>query len=158
MIFVTLGTQKFQFNRLLMLLDSLIDENMIHDTVFCQSGYTDYIPKNFKCQDFLNKAEFDEKICESNIVITHAGVGTIIKSLQKRKKVIVIPRLAEYGEHVDNHQIEIAEGFAKSGYVLICTDKESMKKCIDSINTFSIKEYESNNQRFVQCLKECIGI
>ena len=42
MIFITLGSQKFQFNRLLRAVDELIEKGVIDDTVFAQIGYSDY--------------------------------------------------------------------------------------------------------------------
>lgn len=42
MIFITLGSQKFQFNRLLKALDDLVEEGAIQEEVFAQIGYSDY--------------------------------------------------------------------------------------------------------------------
>ena len=52
-----------------------------------------------------------KKIRECDVLITHSGVATIIAGLKNDKKVIVVPRLAKYGEHVDDHQVQIAESF-----------------------------------------------
>ena len=62
MIFVTLGTQKFQLNRLLKQLDKYIEQGQITDKVIAQIGYSDYLPKRYEYIDFLNKTEFDEMI------------------------------------------------------------------------------------------------
>lgn len=47
MIFITLGSQKFQFNRLLQAVDQLIEKSVIEDEVFAQIGYSDYQPKHY---------------------------------------------------------------------------------------------------------------
>lgn len=60
MIFVTLGSQKFQFNRMLVEIDRLIDEGKIIDEVFAQIGASDYKPKNFEYKDFLTQDEFKD--------------------------------------------------------------------------------------------------
>ena len=119
MIFVALGTQKFQFNRLLQMIDQLLDEGKIKETVFAQIGNSDYRPKNYKYASFLDKNEFEDRIRNSNLLITHSGVATIITGIKNNKKVIVVPRLAKYGEHVDDHQVQIAQSFSKQNYVMM---------------------------------------
>ena len=62
MIFVTLGSQKFQFNRLLAAIDQLVENGVITDEIFAQTGYSDYSPQHFKFSSFLDREEFSEKI------------------------------------------------------------------------------------------------
>ena len=107
MIFITLGSQKFQFNRLLKAIDNL-DTN---DEIFAQIGYSDYKPKKFRYKAFLDREEFDTMMEKSDIVVTHGGTGAIIGAVKKGKKVIAVPRLAKFGEHVDDHQIQIVKQF-----------------------------------------------
>ena len=71
MIFVTLGSQKFQFNRLLKELDRLIVEKKIEDKIFAQTGYSDYKPEHFEYKEFLDRDEFKKIMQESDIVIAH---------------------------------------------------------------------------------------
>ena len=74
MIFVALGTQKFQFNRLLQMIDQLLDEGKIKETVFAQIGNSDYRPKNYKYASFLDKNEFEDRIRNSNLLITQQSL------------------------------------------------------------------------------------
>ena len=108
MIFITVGTQKFQFNRLLKIVDDLIGEKLISDNVVAQVGHSRYIPKNFNSFQFKSENEINLLIENADIIITHSGVGSITTALKLQKKVIVVPRLKEYKEHVDDHQLEIA--------------------------------------------------
>ena len=62
MIFVVLGTQKFQCNRLLKKIDELIDNKTIAEEVFAQKGHSDYVPEHYTAVDFLQKEEFESKI------------------------------------------------------------------------------------------------
>ena len=107
MIFVTVGSQKFQFNRLLQKIDELIDQKVITEEVFAQIGVSDYKPRNYEYTDFTTQEEFLKKIEECDLVITHAGTGVIVNSVKRGKKVIGTPRLEKYGEHVDDHQIQL---------------------------------------------------
>lgn len=118
MIFVTLGTQKFQFDRLLADIDKLIDEGIICDEVFAQRGYSKYVPLNYKYVDFLSQDDFNKYLNDCSFLITHGGVGSIMSGLKAGKKIIIYPRLKRYGEHIDDHQIEIAKKYTQLGYCL----------------------------------------
>lgn len=136
MFFVTLGTQKFQFDRLLSHIDNLIDMDIIRDKVFAQKGYSKYIPRNYECVDFLNHDEFNRYLNDCRILITHGGVGSIMSGLNARKKVIICPRLKKYGEHIDDHQTEIATKYAQLGYCLSVSESKTLKDCIEEVSEF----------------------
>ena len=112
MIFVILGTQKFQLTRLLKLLDEYVQKGLIIDEIFAQIGNTKYVPKYFESKSFLEKEEFENCINKASLIITHSGVGSIVTSIGANKPVIVFPRLKKYKEHVDNHQLDIANAFS----------------------------------------------
>lgn len=92
MILVVLGTQKFQFNRLLKMVDNLVSEEKISDIVVGQIGHSTYLPKNFGYQDFFDSIQFNKLVAEADIIITHGGVGSISTALKNNKKVVVVPR------------------------------------------------------------------
>lgn len=94
-IFITLGSQKFQFNRLLIAVDKLCEKKIIcGEDVFAQIGYSDYVPQNYRYNNFLDREEFSMEMGKADIVITHGGTGAIIGAVKKEKKVIAVPRLA----------------------------------------------------------------
>ena len=88
MIFVTLGSQKFQFDRLLRKIDELIDQGIITEEVFAQIGSSGYIPQNFKYTRFMDREEFAEFIQNASLVITHGGTGVIIGAVKKGKRLL----------------------------------------------------------------------
>lgn len=148
MIFVTLGSQKFQFNRLLKALDEL----KIDEEIYAQIGYSDYKPKNFKYKEFLDREEFSKFIDMSDIVITHGGTGAIVGALKKEKKVIAIPRLAKYGEHVDDHQLQIIEQFDELNLICSCKDCD-LKAALLEVKKTERKKYVSNTQTIIDSLE-----
>ena len=103
MIFVILGTQKFQLNRLLKTLDQYVEKGLIKDRIVAQIGYSDYLPKRYEYVEFLNKEEFDAMIQKADVVISHSGVGSIISALNAKKPVIVYPRLAKFFQILDSY-------------------------------------------------------
>ena len=143
MIFVTLGSQKFQFNRLLKKIDELVAKGVITDRVFVQTGASDYKPKNYEYKDFLDREEFAKIMSECDIVITHGGTGAIIGAVKKGKKVIAVPRLAKYGEHVDDHQLQIIEQFKEQNLIYGLSDCEELDVSVKNIITHKFEEYQS---------------
>ena len=117
MIFVCTGTQVYQFNRLLKELDKLVADGKIQDEIFAQTGASDYKPCNYAYKEFLSYDEFNEYQEKSDLIISHGGTGALIGALKKGKNIIAVPRLAQYGEHSDDHQLQIVAVLEKEGYV-----------------------------------------
>ena len=137
MIFVTLGTQKFKFNRL---IDYIYKLGLVfNDEKFIvQNGFSNRIDsQNIKCIDFLNQNEFEFYIKKSRIIICHGGVGSLHTCLSYGKKVISIPRLKRYGEHIDDHQCEICNKYESLGYIMLANDYEELFNDIKSIDDFT---------------------
>ena len=156
MIFVTLGTQDKGFNRLLEAVDKEIINVIIKEEVIVQAGHTDYESKNMKIYKLLPMDEFDKYIKECNLLITHAGVGSIMTGLNNNKKIIAAARLSKYGEHNNDHQIEIATEFSKLGYILYLEDFNKLGDLIKKIKDFKPKKYEENNSKFVKIVEDFI--
>lgn len=156
MIFVTVGSQKFQFNRLLKKIDELIEDKTITDKVFAQTGYSDYKPKNYEYKDFLTQDEFNNKIEESDLVITHAGTGVIINAIKRGKKVIGVPRLAKYNEHVDDHQVQLLKEFKELNYIEVAKDTDELKEKIKNIDNETFRRYESNTDKIIEDIRKFI--
>lgn len=153
MIFVTLGSQKFQFNRLLKVIDELVEKKLISEEVFAQIGYSDYVPKNYKYKDFLDREEFNNQMNKAEIVITHGGTGAIISAVKKEKKVIAVPRLAKYEEHVDNHQKEIVKQFEEMNFIYACENPKNLSVMIKKARKTEFDAYESNTQNVIDSIK-----
>lgn len=157
MIFVILGSQKFQFNRLLKAVDDMIEQTSLEEPVFAQIGSSDYTPRHYQYQPFLNAEDFSRRQAEADIIITHSGTGAIINSVKMGKKVIVVPRLKQYGEHVDDHQVEIAEMFASLGLVCACMDPAELGEKLAEVRGMSFRPYQSNTDKYIQALDEYIS-
>lgn len=156
MIFVTLGSQKFQFNRLLIKIDELIEQQMITDKVFAQTGASDYQPKYYDFKSFLDRTEFQKYMNDCDIVITHGGTGAIVGAVKKGKKVIAVPRLEEFGEHVDNHQIQILKQFEEMNLILPCYELGGLGEKLEEIKCMEFPKYISNTERIIQSIEEFI--
>lgn len=152
MIFITLGTQDKHFDRLLKAVYKLeTDEKIV-----AQIGSTEFKSSKpedkFEIHKFLSNEEFEKYMDEARVVITHAGVGTIIYGLKKHKKMIVAARLKKYGEHVNDHQLQILQTFASEGYIIPLENFDDLPKLLEM--EFTPKEWKSNNNTFNRKLFE----
>ena len=118
-ILITVGTTSF--NSLIKYLDENLDKNT--DVLF-QIAKGEYIPKHFKYIEFTQ--DINILYDEADLIITHAGAGTIYKLLNLNKKILMVPNL----ERVDNHQIEIAEYMGTNNHAIYC---KSFNEIIESI-------------------------
>ena len=119
MIFVTVGSRGYQFDRLFKKLDALYEDGTLTEDMFAQIGTSTYQPKHYKYKDFITPEEFVQKIDEAGIVVSHGASGSIMKALNAGKKVIAVTRLEKYNEHINDHQIQNNEAFSSNGYVLM---------------------------------------
>lgn len=156
MILVVLGTQDKPFTRLLEAMEVQINEGKIKDQVIVQKGLTSFTSKRMTMFDLIAMDEFDALLNQADIVITHSGVGSILGALTKQKKVIACAREAKYGEHTNDHQLEILGQFAKMGYVLPCTDFSELAKMLENINDFTPNPYKSTTKCVVDEIKSFI--
>lgn len=157
MIFITLGSQKFQFNRILKKIDELIEKGIIKEEVFAQIGYSNYQPINYKYEDFLDREKFSKLMKSSTLVITHGGTGAIITAVKAGKKVVAVPRLSQYGEHVDDHQLQLLKQFDGMGIILPCYDIEELDKKIIEIEKIKLNPYISNTKVILEDIEKYIG-
>lgn len=102
MIFVTVGTHQQAFQRLLDGLGSLPDDELV-----VQYGYGRPPAAADEAAAFFGYREILERMERARVVVTHAGVGSILTALRVGHTPVVVPRLHRFGEHVDDHQVEL---------------------------------------------------
>lgn len=156
MTLVILGTQDKVFPRLLENIEKQIDLGNLKGDIVVQAGNTKFKSKKMKIFDFIPMKKFDKLLKESDLIITHGGVGTILSGLRNDKKIIAVPRLYEYGEHENNHQLEIVEEFAKLGYIIPCVDLDKLDESLNQVSNFKPKKYVSNNDKMVKLIEDYI--
>lgn len=156
MILVLLGTQNNSFHRLLEEIEKNIKDGTIREEVIVQAGYTKFQSHRMRIIDLMSKEQLDKFQNEADLIITHGGVGSIISSIEKGKKVIAVPRMHEYGEHVNNHQKEIVKDFNDKGYIIGIEKVEDLKKAIIKLKDFEPKKYQPNNEKMLKIIEEFI--
>ncbi len=109
MIFVTVGTHEQQFNRLIQKVDELKRDGIIKEDVFIQTGFSTYEPQYCQWKKLLSYDEMNEMYEKADIIITHGGPASFMKVLELKKIPIVVPRQAQFDEHVNDHQVEFVK-------------------------------------------------
>ena len=156
MILVLLGTQKNEFNRLLEAIEKKIIEENIKEKVIVQAGCTKYSTDLMEIFDLIPKEDIEELKKKARIIITHGGVGSILSCVKLGKKVIAVPRLAKYNEHVNDHQKQLVEKFDKEGYIIGVEDLEKLPEALKRIEDFEPRKYISNTNNFINLIENYI--
>ncbi len=156
MILVTLGTQDKSFKRLLDIVNNAIENNIIKDEVIVQCGHTAYKSKNMKIFDFCSQKKLESLIKKCDLLITHAGVGSIISGLTFNKKIIAVPRLSKYKEHTNDHQLQILNKFSEYKYILALNEKDNFADVYKKVKNFKPKKYKDNSLKIINVINDYI--
>jgi UDP-N-acetylglucosamine transferase subunit ALG13 len=123
-ILVLTGLERFPFDRLLAMVDEGLRRGILAPPVFAQAGSGDSAPLGFPTEPRISPERLERLIREADLIITHAGVGSVVRSLNAGKPTIVVPRRRDLGEHIDDHQSEFADRMEKAGYVRVARTEE----------------------------------
>ncbi|HLS09865.1 PssE/Cps14G family polysaccharide biosynthesis glycosyltransferase [Lentibacillus sp.] len=156
MILVVLGTHELPFTRLLNEVERLKKEGIIQEDVVVQHGHTNYESDNLTLKQFVSLKEMDLLYERARLIITHAGTGSIIMGLRKGKRVIACPRLAKYGEHNDDHQLQIVTALTGQGHILSWEEESLLESVIQEAETFEPQPFHSGREQIHQLIENFI--
>lgn len=131
MILVTVGNHYQNFNRLIIVMDNIASDS--DEEIVIQRGYCDYFPRFATHFQWTSYAHMEELTKSARIVVGHAGSGTIITTLIYMKPLIIVPRLKEFEEHVDDHQLQLTKIMEAKGNAICVRDLtvENMKSAFN---------------------------
>lgn len=147
MIFITIGTQQQNFARLF----AYVNQMETKEEIVIQKGKSSYpFREGIRVYDYLSYEEMEHYFKKARLIITHGGGGTIFKALQLGKKVLVVPRMHQYGEHVNDHQLEIARYLEDKNLCLVATNYEEFQDALQKMDTMVFSPYVSSEKKFVR--------
>ncbi len=132
MIFITVGNMD-PFDRLIRTMDEWASSRQYTDEIIAQIGRGTYHPKSFKYTDFVTPGEYIQYFERADLIVSHAGMGTIITALEKGKPLIVMPKRASLGEQRNEHQLATVRHFQRSKQILVADTDEELKKAMDDV-------------------------
>jgi len=144
------------FNRLIEVIDNWAKKNQSLQ-IFAQIGNTDYTPLNIEYTNDLLPSQFNQRIANADIVIAHAGTGTIIKALQSSKLIFVMPRLASLNETRNDHQKDTVKYFLHRGLIETFTNEEQLDELFSrnlspksiTVSPFASKQLLESVRQFI---------
>ena len=128
MIFLSVGTQ-LAFDRLIQTVDDW-SSTQAHD-VFAQVGPSTLVPRNMEYKDFIAPSEVAELCKKADLLVAHAGMGSILTALKYQTPIIVLPRKASLGEHRNEHQLATARWVEKLPGVFVAWDEAELVALLD---------------------------
>lgn len=143
LIFVTVGAGPWGFERLIKEMDRITDD--IEEEVIMQIGSTKYKPINAKYYNFLPKIDTLKLYGNSRIVVSHAGVGSIISAFRYNKPMILVPRMKKYGEVFDDHQLEIAKELESQCKIKVILDVKDLEWALKSPFLYSSINFDKES-------------
>ncbi|MEZ8186314.1 glycosyltransferase [Shewanella sp. 5S214] len=162
-IFITVGAQ-LPFSRLINIFDNDDFSKILN--IKAQVGNDFNIYKNIETFRFLNESEYNDLIHWADIVVSHAGMGTIITCLEYDKPLLVLGRLADLNEHRNDHQTDTMSSFKDKFHnikvffneesfvsffseVIKCSDFRILFSKGDAVSDFNSKSLDNNLSRFI---------
>jgi UDP-N-acetylglucosamine transferase subunit ALG13 len=125
-ILVTVGTNEAPFDRLL----RAVGELTVGEPLLVQHGASSVRPPNADCVEFLLFDELLDAVRRARLVVTHAGVGSVLTVLLAGKRPIVVPRLRRFGEAVDDHQVMFGRRIGAAGLVQFVEEPAGLQEAL----------------------------
>lgn len=137
-IFLTVGAQ-MPFDRLVQAVDEWAGEH-VGDKAFGQIGDTTFLPKNIDFVHLLQPAEFRRRVLWADLLVAHAGMGSILTALQFGKPILVMPRLGRLNETRNDHQVASAERFKSLSKIAVAMNEVELVVMLSSAQSISAGE------------------
>jgi UDP-N-acetylglucosamine transferase subunit ALG13 len=131
LVFVTVGTEQFPFDRLVGWVDEWIARRTEGSTRFvCQCG-TSAPPRSASNQAFMTYEAFTAALASASLVVCHGGPSTIFQARASGRLPIVVPRRRAFGEHVDDHQVVFARRLAAQDTIRLADERDDLHTLLD---------------------------
>jgi UDP-N-acetylglucosamine transferase subunit ALG13 len=157
LIFVTVGEQ-LPFDRLIKAVDDCALR--VEGDFFAQIGRSSFQPQNICYKKFIDPLEFNRRFTEADVVIGHAGMGTIISAFELGTPVIIMPRQATLGEHRNDHQLATSKRFSHLKHVTVVADEVELQSALLALKKNkdlpSKTERHAPDQTLIDAIREFI--
>jgi UDP-N-acetylglucosamine transferase subunit ALG13 len=126
--FVSVGNARQPFVRLTEAVSRIAAR--LPAPVVVQHGHTSFDCPVCEGRAFVEMDEFAGLMGRSRLIILHAGAGSILQALDAGKYPVVMPRRLAHGEHIDDHQLELAQAFAGRGLVELAMEPADLDPAV----------------------------
>jgi UDP-N-acetylglucosamine transferase subunit ALG13 len=126
-IIVTVGMQ-LGFDRLIAAMDALAPT--LGMPVIAQTGKGTYHPQHMEARARIAPAEFEMLVGEAQLIVSHAGIGTVLTAARCRKPIVLLPRRADLQEHRNDHQLATVRKLDGRPGILVAMDETALSERI----------------------------
>ena len=157
MIFVTVGNAKQGFRRLLSTVDQLAGTKAFQcERVFMQIGHNlDFHPQHCEYKPFLSPDEFQQWMEKADLIICHGGC-TQLQAIRLGQVPVVMPRRKKYGEHVNDHQVQLVEALATEGRIIPAYEPEDVSAAIAEVRRRKAQPMPLPPTRMITLVSEAV--
>lgn len=137
MIFLSIGTQE-PFDRLVRAMDDWCALPGREQAVFGQIGErhdSGYVPRNFEWVTRLSAVDYADRFAQADVIVSHAGMGSIITALQHSKPIVIMPRWAKLQEHRNDHQLATVRRLGGRPGIYVAEDESQLGPVLDAVLT-----------------------
>ena len=132
MIFVTVGNTD-PFDRLIRAVERWSIARTPREDICAQIGAGEFVPTSFPTDRFLDPLAFESRFKGAELVISHAGMGTIITALELGKPLLVMPKRASLGEQRNEHQLATVEHVCGKNSIWVAHDEHEFPAVLDRL-------------------------
>ncbi|MDJ0979364.1 MAG: glycosyltransferase [Erythrobacter sp.] len=116
------------FDRLIKAMDELAPS--LSEPVVAQTGKGRYAPLHMRAQESMTPAEFDSHVQQARLIVSHAGIGTILTAARWSKPIALLARRADLNEHRNDHQLATAENLKGRPGILVATEVSDLPRIV----------------------------
>lgn len=129
-VLVSVGTDHHPFDRLVRWVDAWAAAHPLH-SCFVQYG-TSARPEACAAMDNLRYEDLLQAMQTSAVIVSHGGPATIMDARACGRLPLVVPRRADLGEHVDDHQVRFSRWMAGRRQVMLAESEQELHQHLDS--------------------------
>ena len=162
MIFVTVGNsiKGVEFHRLIREMDDIARD--LQEEVVAQIGFIEDPPPHIRSFSYLNYVEIRSYFLQASMIVGHCGVGTVINGLGYGKPVILVPRAKAHGEHIDDHQFELAYKLKGMEGIFVVEDIGQLRPTILEVRRLLEKKaldphFSNERARLLAFMRDYVG-
>jgi UDP-N-acetylglucosamine transferase subunit ALG13 len=151
-IIVTVGMQ-LGFDRLIAAMDDLAPT--LGMPVIAQTGKGSYQPRNMEARVKIAPAAFEALMGEARLIVSHAGIGTVLTAARCARPIVLMPRRASLGEHRNDHQLATVSKLAGRPGILVAEDESALAPRI--AEGLALKDWSSVKSATAQQLHNALA-
>lgn len=153
MIYVTVGTMFLDFPRLIRKMDAIAAGS--GERIIVQTGLGNTFPAQCEHFAFKPREEVLELQRQARVIVCHAGIGSVLDALEVRRPIIVVPRLTKFREHMNDHQLDIAQAVARRRWGRMILDIDELPAAC-AAPPEAPQSYRPAKQRLVSAVRDMV--